>query len=52
MLLYDLAYNLGYGSVDKMIDEMSALELSRWKAYFFLKEQQSKEPIMPKHLKR
>lgn len=38
MFAYELAQELKYASVSRMLEEMTATELQEWKAFFVLQE--------------
>ena len=40
MFVYQLAQELKYASVSRMLDEMTATELQEWKAFLTLQESQ------------
>jgi hypothetical protein len=38
-----LAEKLGYASVNKMLNEMSSMEITEWQAFYNIKEQEQKK---------
>ena len=38
-----LAEKLGYASVNKMLGEMSSMEITEWQAFFEIKEEEQKK---------
>ena len=43
---------LGYASVNRMLDEVSSLEIAEWRAYFELKKRYAEEDVSAESAKR
>lgn len=43
MFYYSLAEQLGYASVELMLDEMSSQEITEWQAYYKIKQSEQKK---------